>query len=57
MEDNAKEFARAIDTVNKFLDCGAIVFVKVKGNEKLVRLEQIDMCAPLSCRFKDSDKS
>ena len=53
MEDNTKEFARAIDTVNKFLDCGAIVFVKVK----LVRLEQIDMCAPLSCRFKNSDKS
>ena len=22
MEDNTKEFARAIDTVNKFLDCG-----------------------------------
>lgn len=57
MEDNTKEFARAIDIVNKFLDCGAIVFVKVKGNEKLVRLEQIDMCAPLSCRFKNSDKS
>lgn len=29
MEDNTKEFARAIDTVNKFLDCGAIVFVKL----------------------------
>lgn len=42
---NMKALERALSTVNEFLDCGAVVFVKTKGNSDLVKLEQIDTSA------------
>lgn len=42
---NMKALENAVNTVNSFLECGAVVFVKTNGNEDLVKLEQIDTSA------------
>lgn len=42
---NMKTLESAVNTVNGFLECGAVVFVKTKGNSDLVKLEQIDTSA------------
>lgn len=39
---NMKTLEKAVETVNEFLECGAVVFVKIKGNGSLTRLERID---------------
>ncbi len=42
---NMKTLESAVNTVNEFLECGAVVFVKIKGDTGLRKLEQIDTCA------------
>ena len=42
---NMKTLESAVNTVNEFLECGAVVFVKIKGSRSLAKLERIDTSA------------
>ena len=39
---NVKALERALDIANDFLECGAVVYVKVKGKDDFVKLEKIE---------------
>ena len=39
---NVKALERALDIVNDFLECGAVVYVKVKGKDDFEKLESIN---------------
>lgn len=39
---NMEVLEGALDTVNEFLDSGAVIYVKVKGKDGFIKLEKIE---------------
>ena len=39
---NMEILEKTLDTVNEFLDSGAVIYVKVKGKDDFVKLERIE---------------
>ena len=39
---NMEVLEKTLDTVNEFLDSGAVIYVKVKGKDDFLKLEKIE---------------